>query len=593
MNKLEKEQEARVEISKDACSVQADIYPSKPDMKISDFIKRDDTPGNVGVCLSGGGSTAMISALGQLRALNHLKLLDKVKAISTVSGGSWATIPFTYLPDDISDKDFLNEFVENPHDLTLDDSDKPTSLNYLPKGNMGQVVASNNMKWNNLAFQATKLWLGSKVGLFNMHKMWTYIVARYILKPFKLAKFSWHAIQKPSWFAYDKKAEKEIKKQNQDIPGECYTYQLGKDRIKRPFHLCNGSMFINPNNDEDNKVDLLAPLQSNAFTTGILGNLNSPDTGGALGGGMVSSYAFDSVVESNNGNKVKVKQNDPFSLADITGTSSAFFATGLKEKLGDIDPRFNYWPVSKPKKEESRAYNFADGGCMEDSGIPNLLAFNDIDNVVSFSNALQPVYIDKENQETLNIVIDMWIPPLFGYTPYQAIKNKKKKGYILYKDIPEAIKDFIYPYFQKNQIFDSSRFEEVCRKLHSNCKNYEEPAAYKQTDLELLSNSWYGIAGGRKVNVLWVHYNPVLRWEKELKPEVKEKLDEYVEKTNKSYRNKITKFIFPTNPVDEMFPNFCILQTHMPKYIVNLFAHQTAWITNQLKGSLRPMFDEQ
>jgi NTE family protein len=42
----------------------------------------------IGLALSGGGSRAIAFHLGCLRALNQLGLLDRVKVLSTVSGGS-------------------------------------------------------------------------------------------------------------------------------------------------------------------------------------------------------------------------------------------------------------------------------------------------------------------------------------------------------------------------------------------------------------------------------------------------------------------------------------------------------------------------
>src|SRR5580700_11294480 len=68
------------------------------------YVTPPATPGNVGVCLSGGGSRALTAGMGQLRALTKLvaangqSLLAQVKALSTVSGGSWIGVPFIYLP---------------------------------------------------------------------------------------------------------------------------------------------------------------------------------------------------------------------------------------------------------------------------------------------------------------------------------------------------------------------------------------------------------------------------------------------------------------------------------------------------------------
>src|SRR6478736_10543716 len=79
------------------------------------FVPRS-TPGNVGVCLSGGGSRAFSAGIGQLQALETLQangssLLNQTRALSTVSGGGWIGIPFVFLPASVSDSDFLGTYV--------------------------------------------------------------------------------------------------------------------------------------------------------------------------------------------------------------------------------------------------------------------------------------------------------------------------------------------------------------------------------------------------------------------------------------------------------------------------------------------------
>ena len=60
-------------------------------------------PGTVGLCFSGGGSRALTAALGAYRGLTALGLMEKVSFISSVSGGTWASAAYTYLPSAISD----------------------------------------------------------------------------------------------------------------------------------------------------------------------------------------------------------------------------------------------------------------------------------------------------------------------------------------------------------------------------------------------------------------------------------------------------------------------------------------------------------
>lgn len=90
---------------------------STEDLRVARFIDRQ-TPGNVGVALSGGGSRAATAAMGQLRALHELGLLDRVREISAVSGGGWLSAAWTFLPQDRSDAEFFGPCVADPGALT-------------------------------------------------------------------------------------------------------------------------------------------------------------------------------------------------------------------------------------------------------------------------------------------------------------------------------------------------------------------------------------------------------------------------------------------------------------------------------------------
>ena len=208
-----------------------------------------------------------------------------------------------------------------------------------------------------------------------------------------------------------------------------------------------------------------------------------------------------------------------------------------------------------------------------------------------FSNALQTVYKDESNTTSNNIVIDRWIPPLFGYTPYGVPKGSSKKpGYVLYKDVPEnELKDY-FPYFKNNQVFDSSRFEEVCKGLYNASDNYAKPAAFYQTDLEVKKNDWFSVAGGKKINLLWIHYNPVMEWQDQLQLDVLGVLNNYVDETYET-RKKYPD-LYPSVPTENMFPNFVLLQTQMPVPIINLFSNQTAWIASQQESILDQIFKD-
>src|SRR3954467_9032103 len=69
----------------------------------------------IGLALSGGGSRAMAFHLGCLRALNDLGLLDKIDAISTISGGSVIGAYYAYTPKKTFDEfeDDIRRFLRS------------------------------------------------------------------------------------------------------------------------------------------------------------------------------------------------------------------------------------------------------------------------------------------------------------------------------------------------------------------------------------------------------------------------------------------------------------------------------------------------
>ncbi|MCO7187806.1 MULTISPECIES: hypothetical protein [unclassified Pseudoalteromonas] len=565
--------------------------------KTTDFITQGDTPGNVGICFSGGGSIAMIAALGQMRALNDMGVLGQARAISTVSGGSWAVVPFTYLPDHIDDATFLGPFVEDPSTLTL------STLDYAPSGYLGTTVTLDGIKWDNMAYSAGKLFVNP---YFPNNRIWNYQIAKNILEPSGLSSTHFDGLMTPvietAWFAYSREDAAHIKAQNPGLPDTVHTYQQSEGRIKRPFHLCNTAAFITPNTNPQTG-DMLAPVQCTAIATGIfaddLGTVETTATDlQQVGGGLVSSYCFDTQLTSSAKSNINAKlplnndnQVSAFSLADVTANSSAFFATAIQGMDG-IDPKYNYWSAADVAEEKPGvAARFADGGGIEDNGIANLLAFDDIDQVLSFSNALQSVYRDPDNSDnSWNIVVDMWLPTLFGYTPYQHTGNKAglSIGYHQYANLTEAqLQGQSIRYFRHNQIFDSALFLPFLQQLWDSMENYTRPAVYFNDAIEVMANSWFNIKP-RTIKWLLIHYGPNKTFEATLKPDVRAKLDSYTAHFS-DVRKKHPK-LYPPTPLANQFPNMVLFATHMEAPLMNLFAHFTSYATNTERERIQTMF---
>jgi hypothetical protein len=132
-------------------SFKAQFTETSGSLTVGQFDSLPNTPGNVGVCLSGGGSRALSGGMGELRAvsalqLNGQSLLSQTKALSTVSGGSWVGVTFEFLTSSTSDAAYLNEYVADPGRLvpTATPGHSPAeTLDELPPGNIGNSVSSD------------------------------------------------------------------------------------------------------------------------------------------------------------------------------------------------------------------------------------------------------------------------------------------------------------------------------------------------------------------------------------------------------------------------------------------------------------------
>ena len=296
-------------------------------LKISDFIDPPATPGNVGVCLSGGGSRAMTAGMGQLRALAHLQLngkslLEQTRALSTVSGGSWIGQTFSY-QGQVSVEGYLNSYVEDPGRLVptaTPGHSKAETLDYLPEGNPGRNIGTGLFAPVGLAVSALLLKVFFKVPT-NM--LWQTLVGSHLLRPYKLYQPA-RKRAPDSFFSYDREVlQRDVLDLNPDLDDE--TVHLV---ARLPFPICNQSMFVT---DPDSRIDLLAPVQSTPFITGIMGSPAGKDANGkAVGGGGVTSFAFNSEPMDMKDGLVEADQQRQWALTDSLGTSSAFFAEALQ-----------------------------------------------------------------------------------------------------------------------------------------------------------------------------------------------------------------------------------------------------------------------
>jgi hypothetical protein len=534
------------------------------------------TPGNMGVCLSGGGSRALTAGMGQLRALkqmtvNGASLLGQVRALSTVSGGSWLGVPFTFLPPSAaSDDAYLGPYIADQATLT------PAQLDILPAGNAGVPITSDLFSLELLALEAFILY---EVLDVPPNMLWQTLMALHILSAHGLSSPGAKAVPTDTFTLNAATRSDEITnaRLNPMLSTETVDQVAsGTGRVIRPYLICNTSMFLDATG-----LLPLAPVQSGSLITGIVGTPKGEDANGlAVGGGAVTSFAFNSIFASATGSTAIVAQQRQWSLTDAVGASSAAFAYALKNQLAeweanplefaaevaeyfdellqwirahlpaerqaaartalqryasarpedlatlkfsfpdfeDLVPQYYYWsPANAQAVAKPLPTNFADAGSLDNTGVTGMLAYSDIDRILVFVNSESPLQVGSFGIPDghggwiagTQVVIDQSLPPLFGYKPYEAGGLGEYQGYVPFSD--KTNDD--YNAFSQNQVFPSSQFPALLQGLAEAAgAGFTAGSAIFEQTLPVLPNDWFGIAGGKSVTVVWSYLNFVQGW---------------------------------------------------------------------------------
>lgn len=541
--------------------------PPPPSLAVSSFIPAVK-PGNVAVCLSGGGSRAMTAGMGQLLALENLlsgnaSLLSQTKMLSTVSGGSWLGVPFTFLTSGTTDTAFLGGPYTRPGSLTVQ------GISSLPVGCVASGITSDFTLIDMVAQAWHLYWQKVPEDM-----LWQFLIGIKFLLPYGLFTQADHL--PASYFAYDQSAVTAIQNANAgtSLATETASMVAQVTGQSRPYLLCNMSMSV-PNPSSPNAAPLLVPVQSTPFFTGIFSTPGVADVNGRMvGGGGVSSFGFNSAPVEVNGSTVSIEQARQWSLVDIAGTSSAayaysfitvlddfkarpaYFAAALRSnrdamlrnatllgldsdraaaivddaiaavvrgdieahlanfgfELKDLVPSYQYWsPINVTGGETVDPSSFADGGSLDNTGVASALAYSDITNLIVFVNSVTPikqVTINTEQGAIQVIQVDEMIPPLFGYQPFNGVSDYQTYDQPLYISSSAA--------FANNQVFPSEQFALLLQGLWaaSGSGNYQTSPIFEQS-FTTIPNPWFGVAG-RAVNVLWVYLENTVSWSSEL-----------------------------------------------------------------------------
>ena len=184
-----------------------------------------------------------------------------------------------------------------------------------------------------------------------------------------------------------------------------------------------------------------------------------------------------------------------------------------------------------------------------------MLSYADIGNVIAFLNVETALSQDDQG----NVVVDDCLPPLFGYQPYvEGI------GYVPYAGATNPSQ----PIFQYNQVFDSSGFSALLQGLWNASQGTGENAAaaiYSQT-LTTLENSWFNVAGGTTVTVVWVYLNYASNWFNAISDTGVQGVVDY-----EYYVHD--------------FPNYDTLKTDLTATQINLLSNFSSWVVQDPANS--------
>ena len=423
------------------------------------------------ICFSGGGMRALTATMGQLRGLDRIEVMSRIRYLSSVSGGARAAIVYTYYRRGATDDAQLLGPITRPEDITL------CSLSDLNPGNLGVLATKDPTQTmfllSNQGVPSDQLW-AQAAGL-------NYLASFGLYDPYDSA-----------YFSLDERSIGAIKRRNPELAGA--TFYPVRTGVSRPY-LVVQAVFVVPTALSPYRQ---APLVNLEFTPLYGGSPYSMDVryealSGEqrtinIGGGYIEPIALGSDAPATAPRQGLVRVEAParqLTLADVSGTATASYSALNNNFLGAFSPQWPYWPVREGGIAETIAFNFGDGGNLEDYGLISMLR-RKVSRIAVFINTDTELNLDYDPSTPPTFEdIDPNLPPLFGY--------------------PNV-------YLPSNQVFARSEFAPLVRALQAAKRSGRTVMA--TTELESLDNEWWGLRAGHRATICWVYNDRVADWER-------------------------------------------------------------------------------
>ena len=473
----------------------ARIYPKTDRFQFPEtqFSRHHPMEHPIGVCFSSGGPRSMSCAVGQMRGLREIGLLDKIGAVSSVSGSSWFASLFSFAPEKLSDDVLLGKVIP-PDQIT------PQHLARIePHMIASPLVNARDEKILRVAREIMRSISFSDSAAFN--RFYSRLLGEILLKPFELDHHH-------RFFTLNDDSLKDILQRNPGLlPSHFYTSRKG-----RPFFIASGTQVYPLGKNQK--------MRSFEFTSLYAGMPQFFSEAGAentdLGGGYIENIAFDShkPAHTEAENLVRIPTSAPFFLlSDVIGSSSAGPGIALDYyNEPDLMAEFKLLPLQNQRPQSIHEYSIVDGASLEHHAILPLL-HRQYPIILVFSNGLTPL-----GTEASNMIdgISIEISRLFGVNP--------KEFFYSQRDI---------------QIFPKAQFAPLARGLKA-ARN-KGGAPFYIDSYHIIQPNPFDIPAypnGGKVTIVWFYNEVNQRWLEKLPGEVRDML------TRSDPMNRLDNFPF-------------------------------------------------
>jgi len=474
-----------------------------PETSIPSILSRSNT----GISFSGGGSRAYTAAIGYLAGFHELGLMENIRYVVGVSGGSWATAVYSYLQHaDVGDREMLGPVV------------MPEDIEY---GRLSDMEPGCVRSYTNISVDQSPL--KDSEGTF---EYWRYAVQGTFLDP--------AGIPRGVPFSHDEATVLDIKTRNPQLADASFLQLRKQDRAlgidERPVPLF-GVTLVGPLQQVPFTADHrdYAILEVTSLSAGVLNsklvNFTSCETDNGEGsdhvGGLVEPFAFGGNVapriKLTDGEGKGVLSVPEFSpVLDVnlaTSASSWYPGTGLAATnisyAENMSALVDYWAPMTDKSAASAAtepFLLGDGGGLQVDNMISLLQ-RKVQSIIIFCSTsvpLQPAELwDASSPLLSEHNIDFDIPAFFGVLPDDLTPEDKT----LY-DLTTV------------QVFERSEWSVLADQLQR--AQAQGDGIVVTSHLRTVANSNFGIEAGFEVAVTWVYLGRLVKWEQSLSAEMRE-----------------------------------------------------------------------